>query len=198
LAKVRALSGTDTASIVRIPANDPVYVKKALDMGASGVMAPNVNSAEDAAALVASMRYAPNGIRGMASGCRAADYGFKFKEYFREINDALFKAVQIETKEAVENIDAIAAVDGVDMLFIGHSDLTASLGIYGDYQNEMVLDIERKVLAACERHGKTAGLIARGAENIARYVDSGFKYVVTAVDTSLLKNAMSNAASVRF
>jgi 2-dehydro-3-deoxyglucarate aldolase/4-hydroxy-2-oxoheptanedioate aldolase len=80
------------------------------------------------------------------------------------------------------------------MLFIGHSDLTASLGIYGDYQNEIVLDIETKVLTACAKHGKSAGLIARGSDNIVRYAEAGFKYIITGVDTSLLKNAMSSIA----
>ena len=192
LAKVRALSGTDAGSVVRVPSHDPEQIKKALDMGASGIMVPNVNTPEEAAAAVSAMRYAPEGIRGMASGCRAADYGMGFKEYFAEVNDSILKAVQIETAEAAENIDAIAAVDGVDMLFIGHSDLTASLGIYGDYQHEKVLEIERRLLEACVKHKKRAGLIARAGNDVASYAKAGFTFIILGTDIGLLKNAMLN------
>lgn len=190
LGKVRALSATHTGSVVRVPLNSPEYMKKALDAGASGIMVPSINTPEEAATAVSFMRYAPAGIRGMASGCRASDYGLEFKAYFAEVNDSILKAVQIETAEAVDNIDAIAAVDGVDMLFLGHSDLTASLGIFGDYQNARVLEIEQKLLEACAKHNKLAGLIARGKNNVSRYIESGFTFIILGSDTGLLKNAM--------
>lgn len=193
LNKVRALSTSETAPVIRVPANDPVYIKKGLDMGASGIMVPNINNAAEAKIAVSAMQYPPEGTRGMASSCRAADYGYGFKEYFKKINSGLVKAVQIETAEATANIDAIAAVDGVDMLFIGHSDLSASLDIYGDFKNERILKIENDLISACKKYNKQAGLIVRDSDKITSLIEKGFRYIIIATDTGLLKQGMKNA-----
>ena len=193
LGKLRALTPAETVPVVRVPANDPVYIKKALDLGAGGIMVPGINNAAEAAAAVSYMRYAPEGVRGMASSCRAAAYGREFRDYFPGVNERLLKSVQIETATGAGNVDAIAAVPGVDMLFLGHSDLSASLGIYGDYSNPEVLRIEKAVLAACRKHGKSAGLIVRNRSDLARYISAGFRFIIVAVDISMLRQAMDSA-----
>jgi len=127
--QLQAVEGTPAAPLVRIAWNEPFRFKRILDLGASGIMVPWVNNAREAEIAAESMRYPPQGIRGVAMTTRATKFAAEFREYSSKANDNLLTIVQIERVEAVKNAEEIAAVDGVDVLFVGPLDLTTGMGI---------------------------------------------------------------------
>ena len=186
LALLQALSGTSATAIMRVPVNDPVYVKRALDLGVEGLMFPNVNSAEEARAAVSACHYPPRGTRGAAYGMvRGADYGLRGEHYRETCGDELLVICQIETAAAVDAIPEIAAVPGVESLFVGPYDLSGSIGRLGQFDDpevEALLDrAERAILDTRLVYGtipvtgrSTADLVARGARLVAAGSDIGF------------------------
>ena len=151
LAQLQAASATPAVPIVRIAANEPARYKRALDMGAQGVMTPYVNTAAEAQAMVAAMRYPPRGFRGVAKFQRGASFGGDFEDYFLHAHERIVALAQIETPEAVANADAIAAVDGIDVLFVGPADLTYNLGIRDQLDHPLFVDAVQTVVAAAQR-----------------------------------------------
>ncbi|MDQ7820737.1 MAG: aldolase/citrate lyase family protein [Armatimonadota bacterium] len=189
---VRALDGTGVTPLVRVPANDPALIKRALDRGALGVVVPLVHTASQAQAAVAAARFPPEGIRGVA-GTRASRYGRDLPQYLAEWNRQVLVACQVETPEAVRQAEAIAAVPGVDVLFVGPSDLSANLGCFRQFDHpEFVAALER-ILAAARAHGKVAGIMAGGAEDALARIDQGFRFVSVGSDTRMLASAAASA-----
>jgi 2-keto-3-deoxy-L-rhamnonate aldolase RhmA len=123
-----AMNGTDTVPIVRIPSSNPVFIQRALDMGAMGLVVPMVKTAEEAQAIVSATRYPPEGTRGFGP-LRASHYTIDDEDYFARANDNILVALIFETREAVKNLEAIAAVDGIDVLFLGPADMSLALGL---------------------------------------------------------------------
>jgi 4-hydroxy-2-oxoheptanedioate aldolase len=187
LAMIRALGGSPTAPVVRIPALREEYVKLVLDFGAAGIMCPMIRSAAEARELVTLMRYPPAGRRGMASSSRAAAFGTEFEDYFARANADLLCVVQVETREAVAEIDAIAATPGVDVLFIGHSDLSLALDCFGQFEHPEMVRAERAVLEAARNHGKTAGMLLRSGMDRAAYEQRGFRFLALGSDIGCLR-----------
>lgn len=183
---VRALEyGNEPRPIVRVGGNDPVEIKRVLDIGVDGVMVPMVETAAEAEDAVAAMRYPPEGIRGVATG-RAAGYGSTFEEYVSRANDELLTIVQIETETAVENAAEIAVVDGVDAMFVGPSDLSTSLGVMGDWESETLHDAMSRVVEAGEEAGTTVGSLAVSAADVDRWMGLGFDFLIVGTDTRYL------------
>ncbi|KAA5539739.1 2-dehydro-3-deoxyglucarate aldolase [Roseiconus nitratireducens] len=179
---LQACRGSRSAPIVRIRSVDPDAVKFVMDSGAAGVMFPYVSSAEQASQAVASMKYPPAGRRGVAGVIRATDYGRTWKEYFQESNECSLVVVQIETPEAVAEAESIAAVDGVDVLFVGPLDLSVNLGYPGQFDHpEMVAALQR-VVAACQKHGKAAGILTK-AGLVQQHKDLGFRLMAYGSDS---------------
>ncbi len=191
LSQLQALEGTPAAPIVRVPLNDAMHVKRALDLGPVGIMSPMINNAEDAKRLVQSMRYPPEGIRGVTPFTRPADFGRDFPDYFASANDDLLCVVQIETAEAVENAEAIAAVDGVDVLFIGPLDLSVGLGIMKQFDNPVFRAAVDKIVSACRKAGKVPGLVLLDVEVPEEAIADGFTFIARASDGSVLAAALS-------
>ncbi|MBN8218711.1 MAG: 2-dehydro-3-deoxyglucarate aldolase [Spirochaetes bacterium] len=159
LRMMQALGRSAIYPVVRVPGLRPETISRCLDFGAAGIMLPMAQSAADARAFSAALRYPPLGTRGMSSACRAGGYGRDFDAYFR--GEAPVGIVQIESPAALDDLEAIAAIDGVDALFIGHSDLSLQLGVFKDYTSPPMLEAERRVLEACRRHGKAPGALWR-------------------------------------
>lgn len=176
---VRAVELHDVPVVVRVPWNDPVDLKRVLDIGVAGVMIPMVETAGAAEEAVDAMTYPPDGMRGVA-GSRATKYGLEFGEYLESADEGLVTILQIETEEGVENAGAISAVDGVDSLFVGPSDLSASLGVAGEWEDETVLEAIDGVLGASE---VPVGSLAVTDEGIERWVERGFDWVIAGVDS---------------
>jgi 4-hydroxy-2-oxoheptanedioate aldolase len=189
LRMIRTLRASATAPIVRIPQLRSEYIKKVLDFGAAGIMCPMIKSAQDARDIVDFMRYPPAGSRGLSGASLSSDYGTGFKDYFARANSELLCVVQIEHENAVQNIDSIAAVDGVDVLFIGHSDLSLGMGCFGNFDDKQIIDAENAVLKAAREHGKIAGMLLKQGMNAQQYVDRGFNFVALGTDVGCLRSA---------
>jgi 4-hydroxy-2-oxoheptanedioate aldolase len=182
LHQLQAASATPTFPVVRIAQNDSFRFKRALDMGASGVMVPYVSTAAEARAAVAAMRYPPHGIRGVAKFNRGSAFGADFEDYYAHAHERLLTVVQIETVEAVNNIDAIAAVDGADVLFVGPTDLTYNMGIRDQFESEAFIAALRKVSEAATRHHKAAGILVHTNALIPKVRDLGYTFAALGSD----------------
>jgi len=189
-----AAKGTDAAPVVRIPTTDIGLVKFVLDSGAAGIMFPFVNSTEDARRCVEFSKYPPQGERGTAGIIRATDYGVNWKEYFHTANEQSLVVVQIETREAVDCVEEIAAIEGIDVLFVGPLDLSVSLGTPGAFQTEPMIEAKQRVVAACEAHGKTAGILSR-PELVAVHREMGFRFLALGSDAGAVVAGMASALS---
>lgn len=187
---LRAIAPSPTAAVVRLPWNDPVLIKRALDLGATTLMLPFIQNAEEAKAAVSAMRYAPEGIRGVAGVTRAARYGLD-ANYLHEAKNRLGLIVQVETAEAVGNISDIASVEGVDAVFIGPADLAASLGHLGDSNHPEVQDAIARAANAIRAAGKSAAILALEIETARKYRGFGFNMIAGGIDVHLLVKAAS-------
>ncbi len=188
--QVQAASATVAAPIVRIAWNDPVRFKRVLDLGVAGVMVPYVQSAEEATQAVRAMCYPPQGVRGVASLNRATSFGPGFADYFARANRELLTVVQIETQAAVDNVDEIAAVDGVDVLFVGPLDLSTSLGIQNQYTDPHFLDAIDAVTQAAAKRGKASGILALDPAMLAPMFERGMTFVAHGSDGGLVAAGM--------
>jgi 2-keto-3-deoxy-L-rhamnonate aldolase RhmA len=187
---IRAMKGTPVVPLVRVAGNDPVLIKKALDRGALGVLVPLVGTPEAARAAVAASRYPPEGIRG-AAGTRANRYGADLPRYFAEWNRQVLVACQVETRQALEQVEAIAAVPGVDVLFIGPNDLSAALGCFRQFGHPAFLQAVERILRAARDHGIAAGYMTSGAEEALARIAQGFRFIALGSDARLLAAAVT-------
>jgi len=191
LRMMRAMNGTPTAPIIRIPQLRIETVKRMLDFGAADIMCPMIETAEDARSLVEFMRYPPEGRRGLGGSTRASRYGMDFKDYFQRANRELLCIAQIETRKAVENVEAIAQVEGIDVLFIGHTDLSLSLGCFRQYDDPELVDSEAKVLEAARKYGKTVGMHPKKGMKVGDYEKRGFSFMAVGSDIGVLNAGFS-------
>jgi len=177
--------------LARVPATEYDFIARALDCGALGVMAPLVDGAEQAEFIVSCTRYPPAGRRGAAFGFAHDDYeGGDVVEKMRLIHDRTLVIAMIETRKGLENVEAIAAVPGVDALWLGHFDLTNFLGIPGDFSHPQYREAVKRIVAAAERHGKAAGYMAADEALGREYLGHGFRLIATGTDQGMLQNAI--------
>jgi len=177
-----------TPCVVRVSHSAEVPIKKALDIGAAGIIAPMVNSAEQAAQVVSWAKYPPAGTRGVGIG-RAHGYGLKFQDYVSRANDEVAVIVQCEHIDAVNNIEAIVRVPGVDAVLIGPYDLSASLGRLGQVTHPEVVAAIDRVTAACRTVNVPLGIFGLSAQAVQPYIERGYTFIVAGVDTVLLGQA---------
>jgi 2-dehydro-3-deoxyglucarate aldolase/4-hydroxy-2-oxoheptanedioate aldolase len=177
--------------LVRVPGTEYDFIARALDCGALGVMVPLVDTAEQAKFIVASTRYPPaGGRRGAAFGFAHDDYeGGDVIEKMKMIHERTLVIAMIETKSGLENVDAIAAVPGVDVLWLGHFDMSNFLGIPGDFANPLFQDAIKKIVGAAKKHGKAAGYMAASAALGKEYLGHGFRMIATGTDQGMLQEA---------
>jgi 4-hydroxy-2-oxoheptanedioate aldolase len=182
------MRGTATP-IVRPAWNDAVLIKRILDIGAQSILVPFVQDADEARRAVAAAYYPPVGIRGTASSARGSRYG-RVGNYLKNANAEICVLVQVETRSALAQIEAIAAVDGIDGVFIGPSDLAASLGHIGDMQHRDVQAAIEDAGRRLKKAGKAAGILTGNEDEARRYIDWGYTFVAVGSDVGLLaKNA---------
>jgi 2-dehydro-3-deoxyglucarate aldolase len=187
LAAILQVAGQRTACIVRVPEAAEVPIKKVLDLGADGIIVPQVNTAEQAASVVRFARYAPEGARGVGLA-RAHGYGQRFGEYLAAANREVAVIVQAEHALAVENIDAIVRVPGIDAVLLGPYDLSASLGKMGRIDDPVVVDAIRRVTDACQAASMPLGYFGVTAAAVRPYLAQGYTLIVAGVDTLFLGN----------
>ena len=187
---MQATKGESCTPLLRVPANDPVVIKRCLDAGAHGLMIPAVNSRAEAEAAVSACRYPPAGSRGVApTVIRASRYGADWQDYAARANDEILIMCQIESSVAVAAAGAIAETDGVDLLFIGPFDLSASLGHLGQPDHPEVRAQISKVESAAKSAGKLLGGIPTGERSAEALFADGYDLVLAAADFSLLRDA---------
>jgi 2-dehydro-3-deoxyglucarate aldolase len=185
--QLMSLKDSVSAPVVRPPANDSVVLKRLLDGGFVNFLIPFVDNAEQAARAVASTRYPPQGVRGVSVGHRGNRFG-TVANYFEIANDNICVAVQIESRDAVENIDEIAAVEGVDALFVGPSDLAANYGHLGDPNHPDVQAAIARVFERAKAAGKASGILAPVQADAERYLGMGASMVAVCADIGMLRN----------
>jgi 2-keto-3-deoxy-L-rhamnonate aldolase RhmA len=189
-----AAAAHDVPAVVRVESATRIRVGRALDLGAGGIMLPRVDTAAEAAAAIRFLHYPPDGDRGVASYNRCRQFGARTTP-FADDNDANVGIVQIESASAVDDADAIAAIPGIDVLFIGPGDLSHDLGVPGRVDDPAFRDAAASVVSAATRHGASAGILARNPEQAAGYLDAGFTFVAVASDSTFLVDAARAAIS---
>jgi 2-dehydro-3-deoxyglucarate aldolase/4-hydroxy-2-oxoheptanedioate aldolase len=186
-AQLLAVQGTPTAALVRVASAERLRVGRALDTGADGLMIPRLETAAEVADTLAWMRYPPAGVRGVALGTRGGGYAeIAHADLAATVNERLLGVFQVESMPAVEAADEVAAIDGVDVLFVGPADLSHSMGIPGRIDEPSFLAALDRVVAACRAHGKSAGILLRDAAGVPESRARGFTFIGIGSDSSFL------------
>ncbi len=186
----------DLAPMVRVPATQYHFLARALDVGVQGIMVPMVESEEQARVIVQSAKYPPLGVRGAAFGVAHDDYrGGDVLEKMQSANDEVLLIALIETARGVEHADRIAAVDGLDVLWIGHFDLTNSLGIAAQFTHPQYLGAVERILAACRGHGKAPGFMVASVEEGRAKLAQGFRCLAYWGDIWIYQSALHTGIS---
>ena len=192
--QARAISQFPCVPFFRVAENSTILIRRALDLGAGGVIVPLVNTAEEAVRAVAAAKYPPLGVRGFAFQ-RANSWGLDFDSYCPTANELVSVVVMIESKEAVANIDSILAVDGVDGVFVGPYDMSGSYGVPGQTSHALVSDACRKVAEACAKAGKSAGMhiVIPDKGKVDKAIADGFTFLALGMDTVFVASGSAAA-----
>lgn len=195
VSQLQALQSSSTGVIVRVESNDKRRIQRALDMGAEGVMCPQSKTAADARSVINGMYYSPDGERGVAKMVRATGFGKGFDAYRQKSKDNILGIIQIETSEVLDHLDEIAALDGVDVLFIGPSDLTMSLGIFGQLDHPRFLDALQAIITAATKAGKAVGILLFDPEDYKTYYDMGIRFMACGSDATFVAQGAKHMCS---
>jgi 4-hydroxy-2-oxoheptanedioate aldolase len=196
LAALQAVGRGTASPVVRPPWNDPVMIKRVLDIGAQTLLLPYVQNPDEARRAVAATRYPPAGIRGVTASGRAARYG-RVKDYLKRADSEICVIAQVETRSALDELEAIATTDGIDAVFIGPADLAASLGHVGHPQHPEVQAALEDGVRRLTAIGVPAGILTANEEEARRYINWGYRFVAVGVDIALLARG-ADALAQRF
>ncbi len=189
LHQIQAAARFPATVVVRLPWVDRILIKRTLDLGAGGIMIPYVQTPEEAREVVKLAKYVPEGERGVAGSPRCSDYSINFKNYFANANRQLITMVQIETRKSVDNAEAIAAVDGVDVLFVGPLDLSISTGMPDMFSDPGYIDVLKHIVNAAKKYGKAGGIVLPNTGLIPRVKELGFTVIAIGNDGAAVLNA---------
>ena len=187
-------AATPTPCLIRVPADETIWLKKALDIGAAGVIVPQVHSATQAKKIITNCKYAPAGDRGIGIS-RAHKYGIDFERYLKNANEETAVVLQAESSEAVENINAIVALEGIDAILIGPYDLSASLGKPGEIDHPIVQAAIKKIIDACKNAKISMGIFGVSADAVLPYKEKGFSLLTVGIDTMFLIDSAKKTLS---
>ncbi|HVN93835.1 MAG TPA: HpcH/HpaI aldolase/citrate lyase family protein [Terracidiphilus sp.] len=194
LPQLQAMRGGTAEPVFRVPWNEPVIIKRALDVGARSLLIPYVQNAEEARRAVASTRYPPEGIRGVARVIRANNYT-RNQDYHRNAHLDICVLVQLETKTALEQIEEVAAIEGIDGIFVGPSDVSASLGHLGDTKHPEVQAVIKDAAHRIRAAGKSAGFLTGNADEAEAMFELGFNFTAVGNDVGLLTSVADGLAA---
>ena len=194
LPQLQALEHTTAASIVRVESYQRQRFHRVLDLGAEGIMCPRIYTPADAEQAVKGIRYQPEGARGMAKMIRAAKFGADFESYLANQRENLVCIVQIETAEILDSLDSVAATDGVDVLFVGPTDLSLALGVYGQPDHPKFVEAIKATADAATRHGKAAGILLKDPDEFEKYYSLGYRFIACGSDGVFVQNGASITA----
>ncbi|MBO1269555.1 aldolase/citrate lyase family protein [Arthrobacter cavernae] len=195
LAQLQAVKGYPVQVMVRPPVNDTVLIKQYLDLGVQNLLIPMVNSAAEAEAAVAAVRYPPHGVRGVGSALARASRWNRIPDYLARASETISLTVQIETEAAAAAVEEILAVDGVDAIFLGPSDLAASMGLLGQQEHPQVRAAVEHCLAAAQVAGKPAGVNAFNEATARAYMEARASFVLVGADVAMLARGSEQLAA---
>lgn len=187
LFSLQAIEHTPAAGIVRVESAQRVRTQRILDLGAEGIMFPRLMSPDEAREAIASMRYQPEGYRGVARSVRATQYGVNYKDYMDHAGDRLLGIVQIENEEILGSLDEVAAIDGADVLFIGPVDLSKALGVFGQFDHPRFREAIEKTAQAARKAGKAGGVLMSSPEEFPTYAKLGYQFIACGADMSYVQ-----------
>lgn len=195
LHQLQALEHTGAAAIIRVESYQRQRIHRMLDYGAEGVMVPRIDTPAQAELAAKAIKYQPTGLRGLAKLNRATGYGTNFEQYINKDQHNLVGIIQIETNDSLNHLDQIAAIDGVDVLFIGPLDLSTALGITGQWDHPDYLDAITRTAQAAQKAGKAAGILLPSMEEFSKYYDLGYRFIAAGSDIGFVVNGAKNTLS---
>ncbi|WP_426996198.1 HpcH/HpaI aldolase family protein [Pseudarthrobacter sp. N5] len=195
LAQLQAVRGYPVTAVVRPPVNDAVLIKQYLDLGVQTLLIPMVHTADDAAAAVAAARYPPLGVRGVGSALARSARWNRIPDYLARASDTVTVIVQVESVQAVENASSIAAVEGIDAVFVGPSDLAASMGLLGQQDHPDVVAAVESTIREVKSAGKAVGVNAFAETTARRYLAAGADFILVGADVALLARGSEGLAA---
>ncbi|WP_099332745.1 aldolase/citrate lyase family protein [Actinomyces minihominis] len=195
--QLQAIAAYPITAAIRVPAADPVLIKQILDLGSQNIVVPMISSAAEAEAAVTAASYPPRGIRGVGSALARSGRWGRIPGYLQEASTHVSVTIQIESMEAVDNVAEILAVEGVDAVFIGPSDLAASMGLLGQQSHPDVVAAAHSVIAAAHAAGKPVGINAFDPQVAQSYLEAGVDFLLVGADVSLVARG-SEALAKRF
>jgi len=195
MAQLQVLEASSSQSVVRLPIGETWMIKQVLDIGAQNLLVPMVESAEQAAQLVKAVQYPPKGVRGVGAALARASEFSGIPDYLTTADDEICLLVQVENRAGLAALDGILALDGIDGVFIGPSDLAADMGHIGKPQTEEVQDAIADAVARIKKAGKAAGILATDPETAAKYAGLGVTFLAVGLDVTLLAGAARKLAA---
>ena len=193
--QLQSLENSNTTSIIRIESYEAPRVKKVLDLGANGIMFPQIQNTDEAKLAISNMYYPPAGRRGLAKMIRSTQYGANFESYYNSISENLLGVIQIETLESLKHLDEIAAIDGVDVLFLGPADLSLSLGILGQWDHADFIQAVEAIGKAAKKAGKAAGVLFFDINQYDFYFQRGFRFLASGSDMVFVNEGAKSMVS---
>lgn len=194
LTQLQALEHTQAGAIVRVESAESQRIHRILDMGAEGIMCPKITTAADAQKVASGLHYPPYGSRGVAKMVRATGFAQNFAQYYEDARDTILGVVQIETVEVLNHLDAVAAIDGVDVLFIGPADLSMELGIFGQFDHPRFKEAVRETINAAQKAGKATGILFFNPDDYQMYHDLGIRLIACGADATFVADGARNLA----
>jgi 2-keto-3-deoxy-L-rhamnonate aldolase RhmA len=194
LQQLQALEHTPAASIVRVESYQRQRFHRVLDLGVEGIMCPRINTLQEARLAVKAIRYPPDGIRGVARMVRATNFGTDFNEYYANQKKNLVCIIQIETQEILNSLDAVAAIEEIDVLFVGPMDLSIVLGVFGQPDHPRFVDALKATADAAAKQGKAAGILLQKPEEFKKYYELGFRFIACGSDSSFVRHGACKMA----
>lgn len=194
LYQLQALEHTPAGVIVRVESAEPQRIHRILDMGAEGIMCPRISSPAEAQKVVSGLHYPPHGSRGVAKMVRASGFAQHFNQYYETARDTILGVVQIETVEILDHLDEVAAMDGVDVLFIGPADLSMALGIFGQFDHPRFREALRETVNAAQKAGKATGILFFNPDDYPVYHDLGIRLIACGADATFVAEGARSMA----
>jgi len=195
LSQLQALKASTTAAIIRVESNERIRIQRVLDYGAEGVMCPQIRNLEGAKKVIEGLHYPPHGKRGVAKMVRATGFGNNFDAYHQNSTENILGIVQIETTEVLDHLDEIAALEGVDVLFIGPADLSMSLGIFGQFDHPLFKDALKMTIEAANKADKAVGILLFDPNDYGKYREMGIRFIACGSDATFVANGAKNTAA---
>jgi 4-hydroxy-2-oxoheptanedioate aldolase len=194
LHQLQAIEHTPAAPVIRVESFERQRIHRVLDLGAEGIMCPRINSPGEAHRFTDGLAYPPAGVRGVAKMVRATNFGSDFNSYYKNQQEDILGIVQVETAGILNHLDEIAAIENVDVLFIGPLDLSMALGIFGQFDHPLFVSAVKATVEAAEVAGKAAGILLLNADDIKKYIDLGIRFIACGSDSLFVVNGARDTA----